>query len=274
MKSKLYKSILTILSGLLISQPSAMAMVEYVATGTFFGDSLEIEQYDYNTDEISYIDGFLNAPPFPLPSSTFSLRFTVDDSFRGRVPLFSQSSFFDGAVSNVSLDINGSNVFSSSEEVATVGQFPGDFQGLYDASWFYSFFPPFGSINLPSLVAFDGDTFQELGTVIPDGFSFSLYDSTREIYQNTSFLDMLALDFDDFDSTSFQLFWSQDYSEEPPFNDEDVENDIYYTVFGSIDSLSTTSAVPLPAGIWLLLSAISGIAITARRDDSSQIIAS
>ena len=242
--------------------PSAHALTDYVATGTFFGDFLEVIQYDYDTDEETFIDAFLDTQPFSISSSTFTLRFTVDESIDGNVPVFSPTAFFSGAISNVSLDINSMNVFDSDSELATVGQFPGDFQGLYSASWSWSLFPEIGLISLPTLSAFDNNTFESLGTIVPQGFSFGLFDSTRQIYAG-GFLDMITLSLPDFDGTSFQLFWGVNFDEEPEFGDEPPE--INYAVYGSIDSLTNLSAVPLPGGIWLLLSAMTGLLVASRR---------
>lgn len=82
-----------------------------------------------------------------------------------------------------------------------------------------------------------------------------------------SFLDMLTLELNDFDGTSLQLFWFNDFDEEPEFGEEPPE--INYTVFASIDSLTNLTAVPLPGGIWLLLSALSGVAVVTRRNQQS-----
>ncbi len=244
-------------------QSSVYALTDYVATGSFFGDLLQVIEYDEDTGDETFIDAFLNSQPFPISASTFSLSFTVDESIEGRVPVFSPSAFFDGAISNVSLDVNGINIFSSMTEVATVSQFPGDFQGLFSASWSWSLFPEFAPFSLPSLDAFDNNTFEPLGTITPQGFSFGLFDSTRQIYDGGSFLDMLTLNLVEYDATSLQLFWFNDFDEEPEFGEEQPE--INYTVFATIDSLTNLSAVPLPGGMWLLVSGITGFVVATRR---------
>lgn len=254
-------------------QSPAYALTDYLATGTFFGDSLEVFEYVFdpvtdNQEQVG-VDAFIEAAPIPLPSSTFSLSFSVDETVDGRVPLFSQSSFFDGAVSKISLDINGTNIFNSATEVATVAQFPGDFGGVLSASWGFSFFPESGGFPLPDVSAIDNNTFEPLGTASAQGLSFRLFDSSRQIYSGdgVSFLDMLTLELNDFDGTSLQLFWFNDFDEEPEFGEEPPE--INYTVFASIDSLTNLTAVPLPGGIWLLLSALSGVAVVTRRNQQS-----
>ncbi|MEM7465581.1 MAG: VPLPA-CTERM sorting domain-containing protein [Pseudomonadota bacterium] len=247
----------------LFYQSTAQALTDYVATGSFFGDFLEVIQFDEFSGDETIIDAFINSQPFSIPTSTFTLSFTVDDSFRGRVPLFSQASFFDGAISNVSIDINGANIFSSTTELATVSQFPGDFGGTLSANWGWSQFPEFEPFALPTLDVFDNNTFEPLGTIDAQGFSFRLFDSTRQLYNGGSFLDMLSLDLADFDATSFQLFWANDFDEEPEFGDEPPE--INYTVFASIDTLTNVSVIPLPGGIWLLLSGITGFLVATRR---------
>lgn len=249
----------------IIFHSSAYALTDYIATGTFFGDSLEVIEYDDNTGDQIFIDAFLDSQPFGFPA-TFSLSFTLDESVDGRVPLFSQTAFFDGAISNLSLDINGINVFSSATEVATVGQFPGDFQGLFDSRWGWSFFPDMGSIALPDISVTDNVTFEPLGTGSAQGFSFNLFDSTDQIFSGngSSILDLISPDINDFDGTSLQLFWFNDFDEEPEFGEEPPE--INYTAFASIDTLTNLTAVPLPGGIWLLLSALSGFFVVARRN--------
>ena len=249
-----------------IYQAPAHALTDYVAAGTFFADSLEVIQYVYDPNEDTYeefpIDAFIDTQPFPIPSSTFTLGFTVDESIDGDVPVFSPSAFFRGAISNVTLDINGMSVFDNAPEVATVAQFPGDFQGIFPASWGWSLFPESGSLPLPDLSAFDSNTSEPLGTISAQGFSFRLFDSTRQIYASVSFIDMIPLILSDFDDTSFQLSWDGYSDEEPEFGEEPPE--INYTVYGSIDSLTNISAVPLPGGIWLLLSALSGLVVATR----------
>ena len=244
-------------------QSSVHALTDYVATGTFIGDFLEVIQFDEDTGDEIFIDAFIDSSPFPIPTSTYTLSFTVDESVDGRVPLFSQSAFFDGAVSNVSLDINGINVFTSTTELSTPSQFPGDFGGTLSASWGWSLFPEFAPFALPDLDAFDVNTFEPLGSISAQGFSFRLFDSSRQIYTGGSFLDLITLDLSDFDVASFQLFWFNDFDEEPEFGDEPPE--INYTVFGSVDSLTNLSAVPLPGGIWLLMSGLAGFVVATRR---------
>ena len=248
-------------------QPSTYALTDYVATGSFFGDSLEVIQYDFDTAEETFVDAFLDSQPFPISSSTFTLYFSVDESVDGNVPVFSPAAFFSGAVSNVSLEVNGVNVFSSPSEVATVSQFPGDFSGTLPAGWSWSLFPDSSDLSLPNLSVFDVDTFAPLGNATPQGFFFGLTDSARQIYGGGSFLDLISLNYPDFDGTSFQLFWGSNFDDEPDFDEEPPE--INYTVFGTVDSLTNLSAVPLPGGIWLLLSAMAGFVVANRRNPAS-----
>ena len=237
--------------------PVDTTLTSYTAQGHFFGTAIEAISFDDETGDETFLNAFVDSQPFDVSMSTFTLRFSVDESVDGNIPLFSPSAFFSGAVSDVSLEINGSTVFDNAADVATPGQFPGDFGGTLAASWNWSFFPDPADLLLSNLSVTDADTFEPLGSIVPQGFFFSLFDSSRTLYDGGSILDLITLDLNDFDSTSFQLFWGTDFSEEPDFEFGEPP-EINYTVFGSIDSLTTT-AVPVPAALWLFGSAIFGL---------------
>ena len=250
----------------MVFQAPTHALTNYVASGTFIGGFLEvIEGFDENTGNPILVDAFPDSPPFGYPV-TYSLTFTVDESVDGSVSLFSETASFDDAVSNISLNINGASIFNSSAEVATVRQFRGDTQDDIPARWSWDFSPEIDSFSLPDILAIDNDTSESLGTATARSFSFKLFDSSRQIYtgNGVSFLDMITLDPDKFDGTSLQIFWSNDSGEEPEHGEEPPE--INYTAFATVDNLANLSAVPIPGGIWLFLSALSGFFVVTRRN--------
>ncbi len=270
MKTALNRSV-SLLRGFLVSllalascyTSSAFAMTTYQASGSFFGDLLEATRFDEFLEEDVIIDAVVGVQPFDIASSTFTLDFTVDESIRGRVPVFSPAAFFDGAVTDITLAVNGVTVFSSVVDVATPFQSRPVSLSLAE-TWGFSFFPDPMDLSLPDLNAFDFDTFEDLGSLSPQGFFFNLSDSTRSIYAGQSIIDMIMLDLNDFDSTTFQLFWQNDTSQETEFGDSPP--DLNYTVFARVDSLtSSATVVPVPAAAWLFGSALIGFLVVKRR---------
>ena len=278
MKSRLsYSAVLCALLATLY-QPSAGAQqsvgttTDYLVTGNFYADLLEVTQYDEESGDYLPLDAFIY-PQSPFTSATtFALRFSVDESVAGHTSLFNPARYFNGAVSGVSLDIDGTNVLTTSA-TETVQQFPGDtVDGTsYSARWSWSLFPgvpedPAEAFKtLDSLLVFGAEPFENpplLTNVIPLGINFALYDPTQTAYGASGHLDLItltALELGKFPNKEFSIFWGVDYSGEG--GPGGFDGDATYTAFFNITSVTDVSAVPLPATVWLLMSALGGLVI-------------
>lgn len=245
----------------LLSQTTAIAATEYIASGTFFGASLQVTEFDEETGDEIFVDAFLDQEPINFgPSSSFSLRFTVDETADGNVPLFANVALFDDAVSGVSFDINGNNVVSNATPDAAQ-QFPGNASLNLSSRWSWSLFDE--SLALPSVTVINNMNFETIADLTPQFAFFALYDSTRQVYGNSFPLDLINLDINEFDGNEFSLSWLLDSSGDNGPNN-DFNGDASYTVFGRIDSFSSVSEVPIPAAAWLFGSALIGLATTKK----------
>lgn len=246
----------------LLSQASAIAATEYIVSGSFFGDSLQVTEFDEETGDEIFVDAFLNQEPINFgPSSSFNLRFTVDETVEGRVPLFANVALFDNAVSDVSFDVNGNNIVSNATPDAAQ-QFPGNANLNLSARWSWSLFDE--GLALPSITVINNMNFEPIVDLTPQFAFFALYDSTREVYGNSFPLDMINLDINQFDGNEFSLSWLLDTSGENGPN-SDFNGGASYQVFGRIDSFSSVSQVPIPAAAWLFGAALIGLATSKKK---------
>lgn len=251
MKTKINNvTLLVSLAALSFQQSAVAAMVDYTVTGQFYADSLQVtDQYD------NPVNAFIHPQPVNI-SSSFTLNFRVDEDTIGTVPIFTAVANFWDAVSNVSLNINGSNVLTSTE-TGLLQQFPGD-NGYY-SRWSWSLFSE--NIGLSDVMVFDAENFQQpLTTLNAQSINFALYDSTDTIYSSGFPDNIITASLGDFDSTEFSIWWGMNYDDPYGFN-----GDASYTVYGTIDNISTVSAVPLPAAAWLFISGIGGLVVVSRR---------
>lgn len=70
-------------------QRSALAATDYVVTGNFYGDLLEVTQ-----DDGEPVDGFIYPQSPFTPATSFTLRFSVDESVAGRSTIFNPAIYF------------------------------------------------------------------------------------------------------------------------------------------------------------------------------------
>ncbi len=275
-----YSAVLCALLATLYQQPALAVTTDYLVTGNFYGDWLEVTQYDDDAGYELPLDAFIYpAQPFTTATS-FTLKFSVDESVAGHTSLFNPARYFNDAVSGVSLDINGVNELTTSltEEVQ---QFPGDVVGgtPYSARWSWTLFPGHSENSseafktLAPLMVFGAEPFENppfLTNVNPTGIDFALYDPSRTAYgaegEPNGELDLITLtptELAKFPVREFSVFWDVDHSgEEGPGG---FDGSATYTAFFNIASVTTVSAVPLPAAAWLFLSALGGLVITKRK---------
>ena len=246
---------------LLVQQSAMAAITDYVATGSFYGASLEVTNFDEQTGEEVFVDAFLSAQPLNLSASpSFTLTFSVDESVNGTVPIFSAVALFNNALSNVSLDINGVNVLTSTE-TDRVQQFPGN--NGFPSRWSWGLFAE--DLALPAVEVFDSQTGEFITNLNAEFMNFALFDSTDTVYAGGFPIDLITASLGDFTSTDFSLFWGLSSGDEngDPFGD--FAGDASYRVLGNIETLAVVSEVPVPAAAWLFLSAIGGLVASKRR---------
>lgn len=250
-------------------QPSAVAdVIPFIVTGTFnFGFS---EASDFDGE---FVDSFADADPIGFPAP-FTLRFDLDTSADGRVPggfvTGGIPARFDDAVSNISLDIDGVNVFTDTESSSTVTQFD-RFDGAvpeFPSRWDFSLSPTDTTLwALDPVTVFTQDPDDEFAfnatEVTADFLNFALFDNSGALYDGFNFTDELILpDLALFDSTSLRIFWEVVIDDEC-FDDEcDILTDVFYTAFATVESVSV---VPVPAAVWLLGGALAGLGAVQRR---------
>lgn len=256
-------------------QQSALAATDYLVTGNFYRDWLNV-----SSDVGDPIDALIYPPDVPFtPATSFTLKFSVDESVAGHTSYFNAARYFDDAVSEISLDINDSNVLTTSM-LTQVQQFPGDtVQGIsYPARWSWTLFPgseePAEALNLSSLeVLGDQDGlgfYTSLTNVNPVGIDFALYDPSQTAYgaggEPNGELDLITLtptELGKFPYKEFSVFWNNFDSGEGGHGG--FNGSAEYTAYFTIASVTTVSAVPLPAAAWLFLSALGGLVITKRK---------
>ena len=266
-----YSAVLCALLATLYQQ-SAVAATDYLVTGNFYGDLLEVTQYDEDAGDYLPLDAFIYPQPPFTSATSFTLRFSVDESVAGHTSLFNPARYFNDAVSGISLDIDGTNVLTTSW-TETVQQFPGDtVDGTsYPARWSWSLFPGHSEDpaeafkTLAPLQVFGAEPFENpplLTTVNPAGINFALYDPTQTAYGASGQLDLItltALELGKFPNKEFSIFWGVDYSGEG--GPGGFDGDATYTAFFNITSVTDVSEVPLPATAWLLMTALGGLAM-------------
>ena len=247
---------------LLAAQSPAMAsnIVSYEMSG-YFGTPGTLELEDaYSGDPVT--DAELLFDPFDYMFS-FNLSFDLDPHVSGYVPIFSPSAFFDDAVSNMSLNVDG-NPYWSADGTTYVAQTSPIYDQTAPEIWSWS---DFGSTftNPDELTVIDQFGF-ELTTLVPDGVGIHLADATRTLYDGQSLTDMLIFDGSEFTDMLMILSW-----EVPELYDPwgDPINDYYgyYELEGTIENVRV-SAVPVPAAAWLFgsgLLALIGMGRKSRR---------
>lgn len=242
----------------MLSQQSAVAaIVDYTVTGSFYADSLEVAEFDEGADDYIPVDAFLGGPSPISFSSPFTLSFSVDEATAGGTPIFNPVRLFDDAVSNVSLNINGINVLASTE-TETLQQFPGG-NGYY-SRWGWSLSD---NIALPDVSVYRDSTGDFLTDLNANFINFALFNSTDSVFSGESHLNIITASLEDFTGTEFSVWWNMDFGDDDgePFGDFDAS----YAMYGSIDSISSFSEVPLPAAAWLFMSAIGGLVVSKRK---------
>jgi hypothetical protein len=250
-------TLLFTLAALSFQQSAVAAIVNYTVTGSFYGDSLEVSQYDNQTGDEIPVNAFIH-PQTNIISSSFTLNFRVDEDTVGTTPIFNPVRNFWDAVSNVSLNIDGSNVLTSTE-TGLLQQFPGE--NGYASRWSWSLFSE--GINLNDVMVFDnGNPSQPLTTLHAESINFALYDSTDTVYSSGYPFDIFTASLGDFNSTEFSVWWGMNFDEEPSGG---FDGNASYAVYGTIDSISSVSEVPLPAAAWLFISAIGGLVVSRRK---------
>ncbi len=174
---------------------------------------------------------------------------------------------FDDAISNVSLNIDGVTVITDMESMQTLIRFD-RFDG------FVPEFPSRRDFNLSPtdispwslnpVTVFYQDPEDEFSLIdislVPDFLSFGLFDSTGEVYVGFPFTnDVLDPVLSLFDSTSLRIFWflGDDFFDNC-FDEECDVPDVFYTAFGTVDSITGGSPIPVPAAAWLFGSAPPG----------------
>lgn len=262
-KTQILKNTTLTAALLLSTQGSVMAapVVSYVMTGSFNTPGV-LEVSDANSGDTVPDTEILSDPFFP--GAFFSLSFDVDLGVSGSIPAFSSSAFFDSAVTNMSLSIEGSPYWSGS--AATVRQTDPIFPPYPDVwAWDSSIYSG-GVFNPPvdELIAIDSNTSGYLATLTPESVGIALRDSSRTLYDTSSVLDLISFDGSEFDAMDLSISWVAEAYDQDGNMISDYE--AYYELTGTIENVYLT-AVPVPAAIWLFgsgLLAFGGLARSRR----------
>lgn len=229
-----------VIFGGLFATTATAAVTSYELSG-FFGEP--------GTFDASFSGSVME--PFALPTG-FLLSFDVDDSVSGNSSIFFPATSFPGAASNLSLVVDGNpfpTIFwtSPSAEVRQVfagAPSPQRWTWSSNQGTFYG--------SLTATGTSDGEPLELVGT----GVDIDLIDLEREIYgtelASTSLitLDPVAFNFGD-----IFLFWS---------GSNDAGDFADFNIRGTVTTISAVTAVPAPAAVWLLGTALVGVAGVAR----------
>lgn len=190
--------------------------------------------------------------PFTYPAS-FTLNFDVDDSVSGNSDIFFPATSFPGAASNISLLVDGNPfpmIFWTSAS-ADVRQVFADAPS--PQRWTWSSGEGSFSSSLTATGTSTGEPLELFGT----GVDIDLVDLEREIYgTELASTSLITLDPARFNYGEIFIFWS---------GENDAGDFADFNITGNVETISVVTAVPAPAGIWLLGSALLGLASAARR---------
>lgn len=229
-----------ILSSLLVTGANA-AVTSYELTGFFNSPGTLIADFDGSVEQ-----------PFAYPTS-FVLNFDVDDSVSGNSSIFFPATSFAGAASNISLLVNGNPfpmIFWTSPS-ADVRQVFADAPS--PERWTWSSGDGTFSSSLTVTGTSSGEPLELFGT----GVDIDLVDLEREIYgTELASTSLITLDPATFNYGELFIFWS---------GENDAGDFADFNITGSIATISVVTAVPLPAGVWLLGSGLLGLTGFAAR---------
>ncbi len=230
-----------IVGSLLVTGANA-AVTSYELTGSFNSPGTLIADFEGSVEQ-----------PFLYPAS-FVLNFDVDDSVSGNSSIFFPATSFPGAASNISLLVDGNPfpmIFWTSPS-AEVRQVFAD--APFPQRWTWSSGDgTFFSSSLTVTGTSTGEPLELFGT----GVDLDLVDLEREIYgTELASTSLITLDPARFNYGELFIYWS---------GGNDAGDFADFNITGSIESISAVTAVPLPAGVWLLGSGLLGLAGFAAR---------
>lgn len=119
------------------------------------------------------------------------------------------------------------------------------------------------NIALPDVSVYRDSTSEFLTDLNANFINFALFNSADSVFSGESHLNIITASLEDFTGTEFSVWWNMDFGDDDgePFGDFDAS----YAMYGSIDSISSFSEVPLPAAAWLFMSAIGGLVVSKRK---------
>ncbi|MCL4790718.1 MAG: VPLPA-CTERM sorting domain-containing protein [Gammaproteobacteria bacterium] len=227
--------------GAMLATGAQAAVTSYELTGTFSSPGTLDANFDGSVGQ-----------PFAYPT-WFSLIFEVDDSVSGSSDIFFPATNFAGAASNLSLLVDGNPfpmIFWTSAS-ADVRQVYAD--APWPQRWTWSSSEGTFSSSLTATGTSTGEPLELFGT----GVDIDLVDPEGEIYATElASTSLITLDPARFNYGEISIFWS---------GQNDAEDFADFSVTGNIETISVITAVPAPAGIWLLGTALLGLAGAARR---------